>query len=251
MRIILTPLEENYQTITLRATELESFHSCAFKHKYAKKDFSNNDALLFGTLTHAVLQSYFFSSQAGMDTLDILCNTYQTWCDTIFKYIQLIEWANLTSQYRFICSEYKCISEIELGKYLVILEWTIDAISKDTNWRYTLIDFKTSKAERKPDQYESKLQKYIYTRLLSHLVGEDMVKGFDYIILTKHVKPRLQVLKYETKRDEINAFMKALLENYCTSLSTNMWNPKICTSCFFCPLKTTCPLKQIGTYDEF
>ena len=252
MRIIFEPLEADYQTIEIRTTELESFHSCAFKHKFAKVDFSNNDALLFGSLTHTVLQSYFFDPVRGMDTLDILCRSYSDRCKTIYDYVYLVENNKLLDQYRVICSEYKCVMEIEFGHYLVVLSGTIDGIAKAANnWCYTLIDFKTSKAERKPEQYEAKLQKFIYPWLLSKIVAEEMVDGFDYIIFTKHVTPRLQILKYKCNRDEINALMKGLISDYCFALKNNQWNPKICTSCFFCPLKTTCPLKQIGTFDEF
>lgn len=78
-----------------------------------------------------------------------------------------------------------------------------------------------------------------------------MVDGFDYIIFTKHVTPRLQVLKYKCDWVEVNEFIKKLVTDYCFAYSNNMWNPKICPSCFYCPLKTTCPLKQLGTFDEF
>lgn len=251
MRIVFTPLETEYKTLQLRTTELESFHSCAFKHKYAKQEFSNNDALLFGSLTHAVLQAYFFSPEWGIYTLEILCREYEDRCKAIGSYLNLIDTNWLRDQYKLICTEYKWVAEIEMGKYLIILEGTMDAIARDHNGNYTLIDFKTSKAERKPEQYEAKLQKFIYPWLLSRLVGEDMVKSFDYIIFTKHVTPRLQILKYEVNREEVNKTLKDLLTDYCEAYDTNMWNPKICTSCFFCPLKTTCPLKQLGTFDEF
>lgn len=114
MRVIFEPLEAEYQTIEIRTTELESFHSCAFKHKFAKQDFSNNDALLFGSLTHTVLQSYFFDVQRGMDTLDILCRSYDEWCKTIYDYIYLVESNQLIDNYRVICSEYKCVLEVEM-----------------------------------------------------------------------------------------------------------------------------------------
>lgn len=252
MRVIFQPLEQEYKTITLRTTELESFHTCAFKHKFAKQDFSNNDALLFGSLTHAVMQAYFFKPMGWVDTLDILCRSYTDWCGVIRDYIQLVQSERLDEKYNIICSEYKCVIEIELWKFLIILEWTIDMISKNiVTGKFSLIDFKTSKAERKPEQYEAKIQKFIYPRLLSKVAGEDTVESFDYIIFTKHVKPRLQVLKYEVNQTEIDTFLKSLLISYCEAYETNMWNPKICTSCFFCPLKTTCPLKQLGTFDEF
>lgn len=250
MRITIQPLEQEYQTIQIRTTELESYHTCAFKHRFWKQEFSNNDALLFGSLTHAVLQAYFFSPEAGIETLGLICTSYEQRCSAIGDYLALIDSNLLRDQYKLICTEYKCVAEIEVGKYLIILEGTIDAISKIED-RYTIIDFKTSKAERKPDQYESKIQKFIYPRLLSRFVGEDKVKAFDYMIFTKHVKPRLQILKYEVNREEVNKFISDLLIAYCESHSTNMRNPNICTSCFFCPLKTTCPLKQLGTFDEF
>jgi len=252
MRVILVPLEETYETIQVRTTELESFHTCAFKHKFAKQDFSNNDALLFGSLTHAVLQAYFFKPEAWYDTLDILCRGYEDRCKNIRDYIILTDANRLREQYSLICSEYQVVVEIEMGSHLVILSGTIDAISKEpNNGPYTLIDFKTSKAEWKPEQFDAKMQKFIYPWLLSKLVWEEMVKGFDYIIYTKHVTPRLQVLKYQCNRQEIEDLIKTILTDYTHALKTNMWNPKICTSCFFCPLKTTCPLKQLGTFDEF
>lgn len=245
------PLQENYQTISLRTTELESFHTCAFKHRYWKQEFANNDALLFGSLTHAVLQAFFFNEAAGMDTLDIICQKHDERCKTIYDYIALIEKENLRAQYPFTCTEFKCVAEIEFGEYLVILEGTIDAICKDSNGWFRLIDFKTSKAEWKPETYDNKIQKFIYPRLLAQMVGEDRVTGFDYLIFTKHVTPRLQVLKYDVDRIAVNQFMKDTLSSYCFALKNSMRNPKVCQVCFFCPVKDTCPLKQIGGDDSF
>lgn len=251
MRTIIIPLQENYQMIQLRATELESFFTCAFKHKFWKQDFSNNDALLFGSLTHAVLQSFFINVKSGIDTLDILCAKYEERCKTIYDYICLVEADKLNEKYNIICSEYKCVTEIEMWKYLIILEGTLDMISKDDNGWFSIIDFKTSKAERKAETYDNKIQKHIYPRLLAQLVGRDRVQNFEYIIFTKHVKPRLQILKTEVKEQEADEFVKKLLEDYCFAYENNMRNPKICHTCFFCPVKDTCPLKQIGTNDDF
>ena len=251
MRVQLKPLQEWYKTIQLRATELESYFTCPFKHKFWKQDFSNNDALLFGSLTHAVLQSFFFSEKAGIDTLGILCPKYEDRCKTIYDYISLIEADQLHKKYSLICTEYKCVTEIEMWKYLIILEGTLDAISRDSNWWYTIIDFKTSKAEWKPETYDNKIQKYIYPWLLAQLVGEDNMHTFDYLIFTKHVKPRLQVLKTEMNWPETNEFIFNLLESYCFALENSMRNPKICHTCFFCPVKETCPLKQVGNDEEF
>jgi RecB family exonuclease len=63
------------------------------------------------------------------------------------------------------------VVEIEMGDYLIILSGTIDIISKKPdNGPYTLMDFKTSKAEWKPEQFDAKMQKFIYPWLLSKLV---------------------------------------------------------------------------------
>jgi len=251
MRIVLTPLEEQYQTIALRVTELESYFTCPFKHKFWKQDFANNEALHFGSLTHAVLQAFFFKPKAGIDTLDIICRSYEDRCKIIYNYLKLAEDNKLSEQYNLICTEFKCVIEIEMWKFLIILEGTIDVISRDDQGNYTLIDFKTSKAEWKPEQYENKIQKFLYPWLLAQLVGEEHVKAFDYLIFTKHVTPRLQQLKYVVDWNETNLFLKTLLTNYCFSFENSMWNPKICQVCFFCPLKATCPLKAEAQSDNF
>lgn len=68
-----------------------------------------------------------------MDTLDILCRSYTDWCKTIYDYVYLVENNKLLDQYRVICSEYKCVMEIEFGHYLIVLSGTIDGIVKAAN----------------------------------------------------------------------------------------------------------------------
>lgn len=250
MKYIITPLEENYKTIPMRVTEIESFNNCQFKHKFWKQEFATNDAFLFGTLVHSVLQAYFYKPEAGLNTLDLICRQYDAWCSTIYDYISLVENALLPQKYNIFTNEYKNIVEIECGKYLIILEGTIDAIGKDSNWWYTLIDFKTSKAEWKPEDYDAKIQKYLYTWMLAQLVGKDMIQSFDYIILTKHVKPRLQILSYTPDWEYIDKFVNTLFTDYVNALEVNIRNPSINKQCFFCPLKSTCPA-QTTTSDSF
>jgi hypothetical protein len=86
------------------------------------------------------------------------------------------------------------------------------------------------------------MQKIIYTWMFSLLVWEENVKAFDYLIFTKHKKPRFQVMSYIPDWKFINSFVWDLFKAYVKSMDTWVYAPMVNKTCFFCKLKsTTCP----------
>jgi len=237
------------KTISIRATELEAFYKCAFKHKYQVREFSDSDALLFWNYTHSVLNAYAIKPENWISTLEFMCMNYTERCDVIFKYLWLYDINELQKKYNVVSTEYKNIITHRIWDYKLVIEWTIDCVSKDIWWDFTLLDWKTSKAEWKDDDYEYHIQKYIYSRMFAKLVWQERVKWFDYIIFTKHVTPRFQLLHYEADFNYINKFMDDLLNAYVESTEKDLWNPSVSKQCFYCSLKNNCPTQKKWTDD--
>lgn len=247
MRYVIYPLEEDFKVIETRASSLEKFLSCPFKFKYAQDKYSSSEPLVFGNIVNSVIQSYLYDRDRWHEALDIHCQSHPDYCGVLWHYMGLIE--EHYERYSPITNEMQMILEIEMWKYLVLLQCTMDLVCKNKETgKYVLADLKTSKAEWKPQTLINKVQRYIYTFAFSQIVGIENIESFDYVIFTKHVKPRLQILSYVPDIQELSQKMKMYLQAYVKSVESDIYEPlkmvegNINSHCYFCPLKDKlCP----------
>lgn len=247
MRYIIYPLEDDYKTIQTRVSDLEKFLACPFKRKFAEDKYASSEPLVFGNIVNSVIQSYLYDRDKGLKTLDLYCQSMPEYCGVLGHYMGLID--EHYEKYSPITNEMQMIIEIEMWPYLVVMQCTMDLVclNKATN-KYILVDLKTSKAERNDKTLSAKVQRFIYSFVFMQMFGEESVESFDYVIFTKHVKPRLQIISYIPDIQELAQKIKLYLQAYVASVEGGVfqankiieWN--INNHCYFCPLKDKlCP----------
>jgi hypothetical protein len=127
-RHIIIPLEQDFEKIEIRVSNLEQYYSCAYKFKNEEKKCSNNEALLLGNCINSVIQTSLYNDKKGTEVINILCKNFPDRCEYFHRCKNLIQ--EYKSKHTIITNEMKIIAEIELGRYLVILEGTIDILFK-------------------------------------------------------------------------------------------------------------------------
>ena len=185
-----------------------------------------------------------FNQEAAYDLIGIVCAQRQDWCDQIMLFMQALMANQIEKKYKVICSEFKMLLEIEYGDTLVILEGTCDQIAKTSYGKYKIIDFKTSKDERKQDKFDKEVQKIYYSAMLANIVGWENVIGFDYIVITKHKVPRLKIREYIADKDTCQNALIMAIKQFVISNKNNSRPAQINQKCFFCNCKKTCPMYQ-------
>lgn len=269
-RHIIVPLDEEYEKIEIRVSNIEQFYWCQYKYKYEDKKISSNEALVLGNCINSVVQTSLYDEEKGREVTRLLCKNFPQHCEYFNWCMGLI--ADYKSKYEIITNEMKMIVEVELGKYLLILEWTMDLLfkSKETGG-YVLADLKTSKSEWTEETYQRKIQKYMYTFLFQKLAP---VERFDYLIMTKHAMPsdkrpnnpwpRFQIMSYVPDNEQLADFVDNLLINYVEAVlsdqyiaNKNVQKPNgemgINPACWYCELKKAgmCPERQEKEHKDF
>lgn len=210
-RIVIEPLKEEYKVVVERTTSLESFFVCPYSYKNGwgykptkvEKQVDSQRTFLTGHKLHEAAQAYAL----------LWPEKYQQWIARVLEqmgkvlrddkeighFVKMINAANemysvLSEKYKLyevFATEYHLYLEIECWDILLILTGTADAIA--ANWdKLTFIDWKTSKEEYSMTEIEGKIQKYSYPWMLMNIFGADKLYSFDYLVITKHAKPRCQ-----------------------------------------------------------
>jgi hypothetical protein len=265
-QLVVRPLEDNYETITIRTTHLEDYNLCPFKYKFEPPKSDSYKPFVFGKIVHNVCWSYLLTKSSDNDNQDVLesllwliAKQYPNWFVTkeatekspenvvtverLRTYVKI-----LLERYKddnFILAEFPMSLEIHLWKYKLIITWTLDLMTD----KYCIVDLKTAAQERKEESIRNKLQKIIYLYCIYKLTSKEDIR-FDYAVLRTDLK-REQNVKLQTVRTtlDVAAFEYVLwkiAESFVYSYEHNVWPTKQCDNCRFCWLgprwNKKCPL---------
>lgn len=203
-RLILKPLESEYNVLSIRTTNLESYDVCGYYFKYSEwyspsdpqKIIDNQRGLQLGNILHEVLQSHATNKQLTGSFYPLIDQQlhqmyegkeYELATSMIETAIWNMDWYYDNKIYNPIATEIKLYLEIEVWKTLVILTGSADVLS-EVGWMYEIIDFKTSKVEYGLDDVMNKIQRYVYSYLLANIFWRDKYKWFSYLVWTKHLR---------------------------------------------------------------
>ena len=155
-KMIIRPLDDEYDTRYVRTTELEQFQKCPKRHKEEHRD--ETEAQAFGTKAHEMLTTYLYNKKKER----------YDWCYDYFvapeqdKVQQkwLSDYLTLADDIPELqIAEKRYNIEIECGKYLLLLSGGIDCVHLDES----LSDIKTSAGKRSEGEEKFRLQPLIYT----------------------------------------------------------------------------------------
>lgn len=204
-RVILIPLEDEYEIVNIRTTTLESFDNCAYAFKFwegykpkdVEKQLQNQHDLQLGNLVHEVMQTHAMSKDKcwalypiiDMQLKDMYWDNkkqYDLSTGMIENLLNCMERYYEHNIYNVIWCELKLQIEIECWKILLILTGSADALSY-VDGLYSVIDWKTAKTEYKLEDITEKIQRYVYTYILGKTFWFENLKWFDYLGITKHI----------------------------------------------------------------
>jgi len=237
--ITIESLKENYSTKHLRVSHLEEFNKCQYLHKYWEVKDPTNKNLIFWTMVHNVCCTYMIDQKKWLELRNLYSQVDYESYDMIWKYLAILN--QQRDNYPTIWIEFKWLLSVEFWDTLFIIEWTMDLICKVSDM-YIIADLKTSKVERTDEIYEQKIQKYLYSIIFWEYFWYEKLLSFDYLILTKHKKPRLQIKSYKPDKQKLSEILKTILQNYKESLQYNIRETNKGNHCFSCPMKKLwCP----------
>lgn len=263
MRIVMRPLNENYKTISVRATQMESFAMCPYMSKFQPPKLDNEESLLFGTLVDAMLWSFVMWSEKWYVLSDLIAKQHTEIAQYAIFYQNIPAYVEYLKDKSVICTHLKMTYEIEMWDYLIILSWEMDVLFMNDAGKYVMADWKTSKSERDQETMNTKIQKYLYPFLLSQYVWRENIEWFDYLVFTKHALPkpkkdgskstrewpRFWLWSHKPEQKYIEDYMYNLFDYYCRSVDENLFIPKQDNWCFYCKLKKLwqCPVYKTST----
>lgn len=243
MKTVYLDSSEPLEWIEIRVTLLEKFKECPHKYYFDHEISSKEKMEIFeyGKQVHCYLQALSKSPEWWQAILNEYLKTWE--CKRIWE---LIEYWKLFMQYAkkpdvdVLWIEKPMTVCFVINWYNVFLTWTADLIWSNA----VLRDFKTSKWERKEDDINFKLQCWIYMYMYYITTGCD-VNSFEYLIFTKHVKPRFQQMWIEFRwADYYKEKLTELLMYYTNCHRNNNRPYKIGLHCRWCPLREFCDWYQ-------
>ena len=252
----MKPLNETYKTIQTSATKIETFAMCPYMYKFQPEKFDNEEALLFGTHTWAILESFLMWEDRWYALADLIARQYPEHAQYGIFYNNIPAYKEYLKDKEAICAQFKMTCEIEMWDYLIILSGTTDPIFINQDWKYIIADYKTAKQERTQETMNTKIQKYLYSFLYAQFVWREKLGSFDYLINTKHALPkpkkdwskstrewpRFAVWSYVPEQKYIEDYMFNLFDYFCRSYTDNYYTTKQDVACFYCKLRnTSCP----------
>lgn len=297
-RVIIEPLKDDYKVVVQRVTSLEKFHACPYAFKFGwgytpktkEKHIENERGLFFGNKFHEYLQSYALN--AGIEgelnktkykIIDnVLKNTYEEKeynhaMKMISAWVEMYNHFYIHNIYNVTLTEVKLYVEVEVWDILFILTGSADALSQNQDWTFSVLDWKTSRAEYGLDDVEGKIQKYTYPWIIAQTIWREHLRDFSYLVTTKHMAPRCQRIpihindsgkktsteydwlirgvnawhEIEVKGSDVETFMKGLIINYADAIRYDARKSKNKIiiddmetenkQCIRCSLKDKCP----------
>lgn len=62
-QLVITPLENEYETLTIRTTNLEKYYACPFKYKFEPQRADSWAPFKFGKIVHTAAQGYLLAKK--------------------------------------------------------------------------------------------------------------------------------------------------------------------------------------------
>lgn len=227
MRLILSPLHEEYTTIPIRPSLMNLFNECP-------KHYNNNvfiDAVeksfLVGKKIHEAVLTYLTNKDP--DGIDDLCKKY--W-DGMYLYMyESRNFPDLSAIEKEIGMEFEC------GDILFEMKGSIDWVTIDM-W---LFDLKTASAKRKKWRSDKDWQFKFYSYMFGKQHNLENIQR-DTWILVKWEKPKSQRQTVFWNIDELEKEISDFIEDLAHHYRLDMRPPVRGNHCFTCWLKYVCPL---------
>lgn len=272
-QLIITPLEEEYQTLYIRTTNLEKYYGCPFKYKFEPQKSDSWAPFKYGKIVHTACQWYLLAKKTPVlteedeeynhhlsDTIVALYHKQypegmlvkeatQATPEHILPALRLKTYMNVLQEHykdtQFMLAEFPIELEVHYGKYKLIITGWLDLVT--TNW--SVVDLKTAGAEWKDESIKKKLQKLIYLYAM-YLLTKNEKLYFEYAVLRTDLKReqnvKLQAIKTVVDPEAIEYVLKNIIESYLYSEQHNVWPTKQCDDCRYCGLwpkwNKKCPL---------
>ena len=216
---------------------MEKFRTCKHKYKFEPPFSWWLEFLKFGTTLHKYVE-LAITDQLNDEIKDLLLQ--QRPVKQRFMIIQMAE--KVVDKVKELWYEY-IVSELSMDKTYedidITLEWTMDLLFKDKEWKYVIIDIKTAKSIRDDEHIEWVKQKIIYPTLFEFIYNKH-IDRFEYRVLTKTNNPDLQCIVCKTKEDYADQ-VKAVLDDLVETEKTGARTPSYPNhTCRYCPLKGKC-----------
>lgn len=237
MRLVIKPLNEDYQVKNIRVTELESI---LYPPEFIQTDKEKQNRTF--SVWHAmwtVIQCYGINKETLYPNLKVYGKVLEEyeWLSTIGDIVMEwdMQWICFWDIDFFSCSN-DYTMEVEYWDYLFNINGQSDVMWVDWD-KWFLWDIKTAAARWK--WLEKKIQCEIYPLMLEQLVDEWSINWFYYFIFLKNKKKGVcQVLKYEYNREESIQKLNFYLSKYIqhenlrnsrnahstTSMNGNIWS---------------------------
>lgn len=221
-KTIFIPLKEDYEEISIRASELNSYvNPCQFEQKNME---SQAETFSLWDRVHDIaqytmlmwLEKWLECAQKHREEV-INCMPYIRFKEYEWFLWAADQYAHLVCNMKLDYIETKRTSIIEYSWYNVYFTWTSDW----EEWRTTMIDIKSAWSKWNEEKALSERQKYYYSWLknTSRWTQDDIL--FKYIVLTKQKKPQLQVFEFVVPFVEAETYMKSDLKSYLTYIKLN------------------------------
>jgi hypothetical protein len=283
-QLIIRPLEEWYETISIRTTNLENYNDCPFRYRFEPPKSDDYKPFVFGRLVHSVCWAYLIGkthwekneedvasneelkeqllalvkaqNPDGLITKDATEKTPEKRVtrERFWTYIDILHQKYIND--KFILAEFSMWLEIHLGKYKITITGTLDLLTSD----FCIVDLKTSSKEWKEESIKKKLQKIIYLYIIYKIMWREDI-WFDYAVMRSDLKleknVKLQVIRTKLDVEAFEYVLTNIAEAFIYSTEHNVWPTKQCDACRYCGLgpkwNGKCPLydkKPIWTSEE-
>lgn len=257
-QLVIIPLEEWYETIEMRTTNLENYNMCPFKYKFEPKKADDYQPFVFGKKVHTICQAYLLSRKKGDDEfnatlrdklVDLMYKQYPEGImvkEATEKTPALIQpaerfrtYINILEQHyaddEFMIAEFSLGLDIHMGKYLIKISWSLDLVTTE----YSTVDLKTAGKAWSDESVRDKLQKIIYLYGLFKLIGKEDI-WFEYAVLRSDLKleknVKLQTIRTKLDIPAMEYILTDLATRFTYSIKNNVWPTSQWDHCWFCNL---------------
>lgn len=224
-------------TIHTRATQLEKFRICKYRYFFEPPLDPSNQNFVFGSHVHKYCEELLsWNLNDEIQTLLLQKRPVKqramiiNMSDLIANYVQEKELTLITTELSM---------QVYDDESDVLIEWTMDLLLKDKDWKYIIADIKTAASVRTQEHFQWAKQKIIYPTLFKQLYHQE-ISAFEYRVVTKTSNPKLSVFRYEVEDDTTEQVL-AISKELRNSTESQQWEPTPYNhSCFYCKLKEQC-----------
>lgn len=219
--IVFAPLKEEFETIRLRSSEINSFLNPS---PFAFTSFDSEiECFWYGDILHTIYQHtmlwwYDKWMIVANDYMNIIKNNWPYIREKEYRWIENAIPSIVMEASKYTCDtiEQKLSVIIDYSWYQVWFSWTSDAQSD-----YTIIDIKSSSGKWTQDKADEQRQKYYYAWLYNVARWTERNVKFAYHVVTKQKTPQFQIFEYDIEFSKADEYVRNDLKLYLTNYHTN------------------------------